>query len=260
MIDYSFSYGDLEYFLLILMRVSGFIFAAPFFSMTNVPTRVRMGLSVFITILLSYSLPKMSIEYDGLIQYSILVMKETVTGILIGFGAKFCQTIVNFAGHIADMEAGLSMVTLFDPATKEQTSISGAYYNYSITLMLVLSGVYRYLISAFAETYTLIPINGAVFNGDKLMSAFIGFMTNYLIIGFRICLPVFAVMIILNCILGILAKVSPQMNMFAVGMQMKVLVGLGVLFLTTTMIPSAGNFIFEQMKRVVVSFVMAMQQ
>ena len=75
------------------------------------------------------------------------------------------------------------------------------------------------------------------------------FLGDYISIGFQICLPVFAVMLLLNAVLGILAKVSPQMNMFAVGMQLKVLVGLCVLFFTTGMIPAVSNVIFTEMKK-----------
>jgi flagellar biosynthetic protein FliR len=60
---------------------------------------------------------------------------------------------------------------------------------------------------------------------------------------------------ILNCILGIMAKVSPQMNMFAVGMQMKVMVGLIVLLLMTTMLPGIADFVFTEMKRMIVSVI-----
>jgi flagellar biosynthetic protein FliR len=74
-------------------------------------------------------------------------------------------------------------------------------------------------------------------------------------VGFRICLPIFAVMIILNAVLGVLAKVSPQLNMFAVGIQMKVLTGLCILYVTTAMLPSVANFVYEQMKIMIVKFV-----
>ena len=89
---------------------------------------------------------------------------------------------------------------------------------------------------------------------DTLLAAMLEFMANYIIIGFRICLPIFAVMTILNAVLGILAKVSPQLNMFVVGIQMKVLVGLSILFLSTSMLPGAADFIYDQMKRMVVTF------
>ena len=74
-------------------------------------------------------------------------------------------------------------------------------------------------------------------------------------IGFRIVLPIFCVMLLLNAVLGILAKVSPQMNMFAVGIQMKVLVGLSVIFFTVSMLPATADFIFREMQQLMVSFV-----
>ena len=255
MIDYSFSYGDLELFLLIFVRVASFVYIAPFFSMSNTPSRVRVGLAFFISVLLYQTGPEQEAAYDTLTGYTIIVMKEAVTGFLIGFGANLCTAVVSFAGQIADMEMGLSMASLFDPATKQQTTITGVYYNYMVLLLLMISGMHRYLLKALAETYELIPINGAVFHDDALLQALITFMGDYIIVGFRICLPIFAVMIILNAVLGILAKVSPQLNMFAVGIQMKVLVGFCVLFVTTAMLPDAAGFIYEQMKRMVVSFV-----
>lgn len=258
MIDYSFSYGDLELFLLIFVRVASFVYIAPFFSMSNTPSRVRVGLAFFISVLLYQTGPEQEAAYDTLTGYTIIVMKEAVTGFLIGFGANLCTAVVSFAGQIADMEMGLSMASLFDPATKQQTTITGVYYNYMVLLLLMISGMHRYLLKALAETYELIPINGAVFHDDALLQALITFMGDYIIVGFRICLPIFAVMIILNAVLGILAKVSPQLNMFAVGIQMKVLVGFCVLYVTTAMLPDAAGFIYEQMKRMVVSFVRVM--
>jgi len=258
MLDYSFTYGDLELFLLVLVRIASFVFSAPFFSMTNTPRNVKRAFSVFFAIIIFNVIPKEYPEYTTLFEYSFLVIKEVVCGLLIGLSANLVTMIVNFAGHIADMETGLSMVTLMDPASKESVTITGALYNYMITLMLIISGMHRYLIQAMAETYTLIPVNGQVFHVNKLMNAMIEFVGDYIIIGFRICLPIFATMILLNAILGILAKVSPQMNMFAVGMQLKVLTGLGILFLTCSMMPSAANFIFEQMKRMIVLMVEAM--
>ncbi len=166
--------------------------------------------------------------------------------------------LVAFAGQIASMEMGLSMASMLDPTTKENTTVTGVYYNYIILLLLISSGMHRYFLKALAETYILIPINGAVLDHEKLLNAMIKFLSEYIIIGFRICLPIFAVMIILNAVLGVLAKVSPQLNMFAVGMQMKVLVGLSILLVTASMLPDAANFIYDQMKHMVVTFVETM--
>lgn len=258
MLEYGFTYRDLEYFLLIFVRVASFVFIAPFFSMTNTPKNVRIGLSLCVALLLFQSLPRQEVVYDSLMGYTIVVLKEVVTGLLIGFAANLCSTIVAFAGQIASMEMGLSMASMMDPTTRENTTVTGVYYNYVMLLLFLISGMHRYFLKALAETYILIPINGAVFHHEKLLNAMIEFLSDYIVIGFRICLPIFAVMIILNAVLGVLAKVSPQLNMFAVGMQMKVLVGLCILFVTTSMLPDAANFIYDQMKRMVVTFMETM--
>lgn len=258
MINYSFTYADLEFFLLVFVRITCFVYIAPFFSMSNTPRNVRIILSFFISVLLYHVVPRPDIIYQTLVGYATIVLKEAVTGLIIGFAANLCTTIVSFAGHIADMEMGLSMASLMDPATKQSTTITGIYYNYMITLMLIITGMHRYLIRAIAETFTLIPVNGVILKSETLLASALEFMANYIIVGFRICLPIFAVMLILNAVLGILAKVSPQLNMFAIGIQMKVLVGLCILFLTAAMLPGAANFIFEQMRRTIVSFVEAM--
>ena len=258
MLEYGFTYGDLEYFLLIFIRVASFVFIAPFFSMSNTPKNVRVALSFFVAFLLYQSMPRQEVVYDSLIGYTIVILKEVVTGLLIGFAANLCSTIVAFAGQIASMEMGLSMASMMDPTTRENTTVTGVYYNYIILLLLMSSGMHRYFLKALAETYILIPVNGAVLDHEKLLNAMIEFLSDYIIIGFRICLPIFAVMVILNAVLGVLAKVSPQLNMFAVGMQMKVLVGLAILLVTASMLPDAANFIYDQMRRMVATFVETM--
>ncbi len=260
MIDFSFSLYDLEYFLLIFTRVTGFVFTAPFFSMQNTPKTVRIGISFFTAMLLYQALtPASAVAYESVEEYAVIIMKEAVTGLLIGFGANICTTIVNFAGSIADMEIGLSMVTLWDPSTKENVSITGALYQYTLTMMMIASGMYRYLFGALADTFTLIPVNGAIFHGASLADAMIAFLSDYIIIGFRIVLPVFCVILLLNAILGVLAKVSPQMNMFSVGIQIKILVGLAVMFFTVGMLPGVADFIFNEMKEVMASFIGALR-
>jgi flagellar biosynthetic protein FliR len=197
-------------------------------------------------------------EYNTVTGYAVLVLKEALTGLLMGYGCSICTTIIGFAGRIIDMETGLSMASLVDPTTKEDTSITGVFYQYVVLLILLISGMYQYIIKALAESYTLIPVAGAVFPTDKLMEVMLQFMADYIMIGFRICLPMFAVMLMTNAVLGILTKVAPQMNMFSVGMQIKVLVGFCVLFITTGMLPGIADAIYTEVKTMMVAFVEAM--
>ena len=256
MINYSFSIYDLEYFLLILVRVSCFVYVAPFFSMRNTPANVRVAMSFFTSLLLYQALtPTEAVAYSSLMGYTVIVLKEALVGLLIGFAANICTSIVNFAGSIADMETGLSMVTLMDPTSRESTSITGVLYQYVLMFMMIATGMYRYLFGALADTFVLIPVNGAVLRSESLMNSMLEFLSDYVIIGFRIVLPIFCSILLLNAVLGVLAKVAPQMNMFAVGIQLKVLVGLSVLFLTAGMLPGIADFVLDEMMRMIDSFV-----
>ncbi len=258
MVEVSFTLENFEYFLLILVRISSFVFVAPFFSMTNTPGRVKIGFSAFVAILLYGILPKGTVEYADVIGYATIVVREGITGLLIGFAATICNSIVLLSGHLIDLNMGLSMATEFDPITKAQTPITGSFYNYLILLMMIITNMHHFVLRAVMDSYTLIPIGYQVFRWDLLLESMVTYMVDAFVIGFRIALPVFACIMILNCILGVMAKVAPQMNMFSVGIQMKILVGMIVLYLTMQLLPAVADFIFEEMKKMMVSMIKGM--
>ena len=259
MIDYSFSYGDLEIFLLILVRVTSFIFVCPFFGGRQTPNLVKIGFGLLLSILLYGAVPFNPPEYNTIAGYTVIVLKEVMAGFVIGYAVQLCELIASFAGTVVDMQIGLSMVSLFDPNTNEQVTITGTIYSQVLTMMLIVTGMYQYILRALADTFTLVPINGAVINADRFLESLLEFMRNYIVIGFRICLPIFIITFITNVVLGVLAKVSPQMNMFSVGIQIKIIVGLMVMFITVTMLDDAANFIFIYMKELMEHFVYSMQ-
>ena len=121
MLQLSFSTDELELFLLVLVRISMFFVIAPFFSMTNAPNRVKIGLSVLLSVLIYSSLQdRTPVTYHSILGYTLIVLKEAVTGLLIGFAATLVTSVVSLAGNIVDMESGLSMMQIMDPATKQE--------------------------------------------------------------------------------------------------------------------------------------------
>jgi len=234
------------------------VFVAPYFNIRGVPARTKIGMAGCIAILLTGVLPDQNLAYTGIMEYGVIVIKEGITGLLIGYSASICNSIVLFSGALIDMQVGLSMAQEFNPMTQMHESITGNFYNYMVMLMMLATNMYQYVLRAICESYQLLPISQQVFQWDYLLKGITDYMSALIILGFQITLPVFACMMIVNCVLGIMAKVSPQMNMFAVGIQLKVLTGLTILFFTVGMLPGASDFIFTQMKKIVVSFVEGM--
>ena len=253
MITYNIALDQFELFILILMRMASFVFAAPFFNTANTPKRLRVGLAFFLSIIVYTLHPDMNVEYNGLIEYAGLVVIESVVGILLGAMASFCVQIIQFAGKLVDMDIGISMAQIMDPTTKVQVGIMGNFYYYMLMLLLIVSGLHQYLVAAIIETYNVIPIGGVKF-GMSVYTTVLNFMSDYFVIGFRIELPIFAATLLLNCILAIIARVAPQMNMFVVGMQLKIFV---ILF-TIVMLPSVSNFIYNEIQTVMASLVRGM--
>lgn len=254
----TYSLQTFEYFLLILVRISACVFAAPYFNTRGVPARTKIGLAGCIAMMLTGVLPEQNLAYTGIMEYGVIVIKEGITGLLIGYSASICNSIVLFAGSLIDMQIGLSMAQEFNPMTMMNESITGNLYNYMVMLMLLATDMYHYVIRAVCDSYQVLPINQQVFQWDYLLEGISSYMSALLILGFRITLPVFACMMLVNCVLGILAKVSPQMNMFSVGMQLKVFVGLTVLFLAFMLIGSVTDNIAQEMKRLVVYMIKGM--
>ncbi len=242
----TISLDHLEFFLLILVRISGFMVAAPVFSLRNVPMRVKTLLAIAIAFVVFHVVPYQEVAYSTTIEYATVVVTEMLAGVIMGFMANVAYYILSFAGQIIDQEIGFSMVNQYDPITSTQVTITGNLYTYAVMLMLVITDMHHYLIRALTDSFQVLPVGSVVidFNLYEVMQRFV---VDYFVIGFRIVLPIFASLLVVNTILAILARVAPQMNMFVIGMQLKVFVGLLVLVLMVMMITGVADLLFREM-------------
>ena len=242
----TFTIENFEAFLLILVRITGFIYTAPFFSLKNVPIRVKAGLAIFLTAILFYNISYTSPEYKNVIDYTGIIVKEALAGAIMGFFANVAYQIISFAGQMIDMEIGFSMVNEMDPAIAIQTTITANVYGYLVLLIMMITNLHHYFLRAIIESFQVIRIGEVTINPNSYQ-LMLRFITDFFIIGFRIVLPVFAAILIVNTVLAILVKIAPQMNMFVIGMQLKIFAGLFIIILVIEMVPSIADFIFNEM-------------
>ena len=227
MVSFEILQYDIEHYLLILVRIASFMVTAPVFSIASTtPRRIKIGFAAAIAFLVFPLIPREEIIYETIWQFAAIILEEAAVGVIIGFMANICINILSFAGRIIDTEIGFAMATQFDPTTRDQVSITGTLYMYFVMFLLLVTNMYQYVVRAIIDSYELIPVNGVQISISRLLELMLKYAADCFIIGFRIVLPFFTVMLLLNVILGILAKIAPQMNMFVVGMQLKVLTGL----------------------------------
>lgn len=250
----SFTIEYVEYMLLILARIGTMMFIVPFFGHMDIPRKAKLFFAFFLTLIVMNITDMEPLAYEGLLGYSILIVKEALTGLLIGMGAGISMYILSFSGHMLDMEIGFAMAMEMDPTTRVQTTISSTIFSTIFMLFFLASDMHYFFLDALFDSYQLIPVGKAVFN-PLLYNVFLEYMVDYFVIGFRIILPVFACILTVNVILGILAKVAPQLNMFVVGMQVKVLIGLFLLFVLIGMMPGIVDFLFNEMQKLTKLFV-----
>lgn len=237
---------NLTEFFLLFVRISTFISVAPFFSYKQVPRKVKAGLSLFLAIIVFQTLPKSVIEYQTVVEFGILVIREGITGLTLGFFTNISYFILSFAGQIIDMEIGFSMVNELDPTSNIQTTITGNYYSYLVILIMIITNLHHHILVALIDTFRLIPLgSGSISMG--IYDLVIRLMRDYFIIGLRIVLPFFGALLIVNTILGILIKVVPQLNMFVIGIQLKIFIGVLVLFVLVGTVPIVSEFILGEM-------------
>lgn len=245
----TYTVENLEFFLAIAMRILGFVMVAPFFSNSNMPQRAKLLLGLSVALVTSFVVPhEEPLSYNGVVGYASLIISEAIVGMILGFFANLALFILSFAGQIADMEIGLSMVTQFDPTNKTQITITSNLLTFAITLTMVATNLHLYILRAVVDSFVLIPVGKAVFSPD-MYKGYLGFLFDYMVLGFRIILPVFAALLIVNAVLAVLAKAAPQMNMFVIGFQLKIFVGLAILTIMMLFLPSISDMIFEEMMK-----------
>lgn len=244
----SFTVEYLEYIILVFIRVASVVAVAPFFSVKDVPRRLKASIAFFLALIVVNTMDYNSVQYNNVWAYCGLALTEAITGILIGMGSMLCLYILNFSGHMIDMEIGFSMVQEMDPTTNVSSTVTSNLYSYIFMLFFLVSDMHYFIIDALYDSYQLIPIGGAKFSGN-LYTIMITYITDYFIIGFRIILPIFACILVINIVLGILAKIAPQMNMFVIGMQLKILIGLFLIYIILQLFSGVTDFLFEEMQK-----------
>lgn len=221
-------FAELHLGFLVLARITAFFAVAPVFSIKRMPGLVRVGLGFFLTILIYPSVHGLGSLPGELVAYGLLVGKEVLVGLILGFVSTLTFTTLRLAGEFMDIQMGFAMATVFDPQNQSRITLVGQFMNiFAILLFIAIDG-HHILIMALAHSYEIIPLQGAVFESTLVLTT-IKIFVGMFALGFRIAAPFIAVLLISDISLGLVARTVPQLNVFILGFPMKA--GLGILTL-----------------------------
>lgn len=215
--------NQFQLFLLVLVRTSGIFIFSPFFSSQNVPSIAKIGLTLGISILISMTITS-PVDYS-LLPLALVIFKELLVGIIIGFISYAFFSAFYVMGQIIDMKIGFGMANVIDPQNRVQIPLLGNfYYIFSFIIFLGINGHHR-IILALRDSYSYIPINSFNYT-ESTKTLIIDILAKSFEIGLKLSLPIVVVIFLADIILGILSKTIPQLNVFVVGMPFKILIGL----------------------------------
>ncbi len=221
----------LSAFLWPLVRILGVLMAAPVFGHRATPTRVKIGLGVFIALVLVPTLPPPPDIALGSWQGLLVLVRQLLIGIAIGFVIRIAFAAVDAAGEIIGLQMGLGFATFFDPQSAGQSLVLARFFNMLAVLLFLAVDGHLLLLDVLARSFQALPVGAAPLGAAGFRSV-TAFGSIIFAIGLQLALPLIAIMLMTNLALGILTRAAPQLNIFAIGFPITLSVGLVALSLS----------------------------
>jgi flagellar biosynthetic protein FliR len=236
-------------FILVLARVSPLFLLAPPFSSSMVPMRARMVIAVGIAVgLAPLALHGQQVPAD-MLKITGLALKEIVIGLGFALSIACLFAAVDAAGALIDTQIGFNFGSLINPVDNTQSgSISQLYAMVGILVFIVIDGQ-AWVIKGLARTYELVPMLAQP-SLTKLTAGVTAAFTGILTAALEVAAPVLLALILTDVAFGVVSRVVPQLNIFAVGFPMKIIVGLLVV---GAALPFMGGWFYDQLQRSVES-------
>lgn len=209
--------------LLVFARVLGVIFAAPLLSSPQFPTFWRLGLGIWLTVLIT---PLLSISAPHQTLALLLAAAGQATiGLVLGFIAWIPFYSIQVAGGMIDLQMGTGIAASIAPGLNTPTSLSGGFLLNMSSLLFVSTGGLRLLVASLFLSLKILPVGAVVLRGPVALWV-VHLTGSVLSSGMVLALPVLVLLFLLNMVLAMLSRMAPQLNVFSLGLSMQPAVGM----------------------------------
>lgn len=230
--------------MIIGLRVSGLMVFAPFWSNAVIPPRVKAIFVIAITAVL-YPVYSSRLQTLDLSKWPIIVGTETVLGLAIGVATYVVFEAVQVAGQTLSIQMGYSLVNILDPNSQVESTVV-AFFHQSMALLIFLSlDVHHWILRAVAHSFDYLP-PGTVTLNPRFAQTVLHEGAIVLELGVQIAAPVLAATLLMDLILGLLGKASPQMPLMLLGPAVKSMLGVLILAATIGFWPGVFAKFFAQ--------------
>lgn len=228
-------------FLLILIRMSGAILINPIFGRRNIPNNIKIGLTLMMAVTLTASSTVPVPEFTGIIEFALKGILEFMIGFVISIVMNVFFSSIMTAADLIDMQLGIGMSKVFDPGSSSSVPVTGSFYNAFLIMLFFSTNGHITLFKLLGDTITALPCGGNL-SIEGAFSAVAGIFGSSLTLAVKFAFPIIAIEFIAETGLGVLTRTVPNINVFSVGIQLKLFIGLLVMLLLS---PIFGLFCDE---------------
>ena len=239
MVTLPFTIDQVGYFFLIFVRIVTILALMPIFGAQAVPPQIKVAIALIFTVLLYTSILKNSfstMEKFSLTLFGLLVVKEVMVGVAIGFVSSLLFTAIQFAGRLVDVEMGFGFVQLVDPISNQTVTVWGQLQVILFTVLFLIINGHYFMLLAVQRSFELIPLMGAHLPGGKMVFHLVTITSAIFSTALKFAAPIYVTLILSEIALGAVARTVPQINIFFVGMPLKIAIGLGTAILALPML------------------------
>ncbi|ARK30985.1 flagellar biosynthetic protein FliR [Halalkalibacter krulwichiae] len=233
-------------FLLVVVRVLAFLAVLPIYAHRSIPNTMKIGIALFLAYIIVFSLESPIIVIDGL--YYFLIIKEVMVGIVVGLLAAILMYAIQVAGGFIDYSMGFMIANVVDPQTGAQTPLTGSYlYTFALLFLLLVNG-HHLLLDGIYYSYQFVPLEQVTlpFDQENVIRYIATTFNAMFIIAFQMAFPIVGSLFLVDVGLGMVSRAVPQMNVFVVGMPLKIIVGLLLLTVFMGVFFIAVQKLFDQ--------------
>jgi flagellar biosynthesis protein FliR len=240
-IDVSFLPALAAAFLLVFARIGTMIMLMPGLGEVNIPTRIRLGIALALTlILLPLHRAAYQVNLENLAPLPVLLVHEILVGLILGATARVTISALTVAGSVIAQQLGLGFVTAVDPTQGQQGIVVGNLLTILGITLIFATDLHHLVIAALTESYTIFKPGELIPSGDVASLATRTFALAFKI-GVQLSAPFLVFGLVFNLGLGVLARLMPQMQVYFVGAPLSIL--LGFLILVAVIATMMGMFL-----------------
>ena len=207
------------------IRILAVFTSAPIFSLRSIPVRARIGLAFLVALSCQATLPEAPIIGFNDPRTLGVLLQQVGIGLAIGFAVRLVFSAVELAGEVVGFQMGLNFASFFDPAMNTQSSALGQFLSQLTSLMFIVMNGHLMVLMAVTKSFKSFPLDQNFLQAIESMKLYkLG--TDLFASALWIAMPLIGMLMFTNLALGIISRVAPQINIFAIGFPITLSVGL----------------------------------